>query len=34
VESAWSLFGYSIVYLFALFLGIIADALWRIPLVT
>lgn len=32
VERAWDVFGYSIVYLFALFLGIIADAIWRVPL--
>jgi len=31
VERAWGLFGYSIVYLFALFLGMIADAIWRFP---
>ena len=31
-RSAWEVFGYSIVYLFVLFLGIIVDALWRIPL--
>lgn len=31
-RSAWDVFGYSIVYLFVLFLGIIVDALWRIPL--
>jgi heme o synthase len=34
VESAWGLFGFSILYLFALFLGIIADAIWLIPLVS
>jgi len=32
VERAWDVFGYSIVYLFALFLGIIADAIWRVPI--
>jgi protoheme IX farnesyltransferase len=32
VERAWDVFGYSIVYLFALFLGIIADAIWHVPL--
>jgi heme o synthase len=32
VRSAAQVFGYSIVYLFVLFLGIIADAVWRIPL--
>jgi protoheme IX farnesyltransferase len=32
VERAWDVFGYSIVYLFALFLGIIADAVWHVPL--
>ena len=32
VTSAWNVFGYSIVYLFVLFLGVIADAIWRIPL--
>jgi protoheme IX farnesyltransferase len=32
VRSAWDVFGYSILYLFVLFLGMIADALWRIPL--
>jgi protoheme IX farnesyltransferase len=31
VKAAWGVFGYSIVYLFALFLGLIADAIWRIP---
>ncbi len=31
VRAAWGVFGYSIVYLFALFLGLIADAIWRIP---
>ena len=30
-RAAWGVFGYSIVYLFALFLGLIADAIWRIP---
>ena len=29
--AARGVFGYSIVYLFVLFLGMIADALWRIP---
>ncbi len=33
-RSAWDVFGYSIVYLFLLFLGIIADSIWRIPLHT
>ena len=32
VPSAWNVFSYSIVYLFVLFLGVIADAVWRIPL--
>lgn len=32
VERAWDVFGYSIVYLFVLFLGIIADAIWRFPI--
>jgi protoheme IX farnesyltransferase len=32
VDRAWQLFGYSIVYLFALFLGMIADAIWRVPI--
>ena len=32
VERAWDVFGYSIVYLFVLFLGIIADAIWRVPI--
>jgi heme O synthase-like polyprenyltransferase len=32
IPSAWNVFGYSIIYLFVLFLGVIADALWRIPL--
>jgi len=32
VAAARGVFAYSIVYLFALFLGMIADALWRIPL--
>ncbi len=32
VERAWDVFGYSIVYLFALFLGIIADAIWHVPI--
>jgi protoheme IX farnesyltransferase len=31
VPSAWNVFAYSIVYLFVLFLGVIADAIWRIP---
>ena len=31
-RSAAAVFGYSILYLFVLFLGIIADAVWRIPL--
>ncbi len=31
VRSAWDMFGYSILYLFALFLGLIADTIWRIP---
>jgi protoheme IX farnesyltransferase len=34
VAAARGLFAYSIVYLFVLFLGMIADALWRIPLRT
>lgn len=29
----WGLFGYSIIYLFALFLAMIADVAWRVPLV-
>jgi len=32
VERAWDVFGYSIVYLFVLFLGMIADAIWHVPL--
>jgi protoheme IX farnesyltransferase len=32
VARAWDVFGYSIVYLFALFLGMIADAIWRVPI--
>jgi protoheme IX farnesyltransferase len=32
VRSAWGVFGFSILYLFVLFLGLIADALWRIPI--
>jgi protoheme IX farnesyltransferase len=32
VERAWDVFGYSIVYLFVLFLGMIADAIWHLPL--
>jgi heme o synthase len=32
VAAARGVFAYSIVYLFVLFLGMIADALWRIPL--
>jgi protoheme IX farnesyltransferase len=31
VRDAWGVFGYSILYLFVLFVGIIADAIWRIP---
>ncbi len=31
VGSAWEVFGFSILYLFVLFLGLIADAIWRIP---
>jgi len=34
VEAAWSLFGFSIVYLFALFLAIIVDAIWLVPLIS
>jgi protoheme IX farnesyltransferase len=34
VAAARGVFAYSIVYLFVLFLGMIADALWRIPLRT
>lgn len=30
-REAWGVFGYSILYLFVLFVGIIADAIWRIP---
>jgi protoheme IX farnesyltransferase len=32
VRSAWDVFGFSILYLFVLFLGLIADAIWRIPI--
>ena len=32
VRSAWEVFGYSILYLFVLFLGLIADSIWRIPI--
>ncbi len=32
VRSAWDVFGFSILYLFALFVGLIADAIWRIPI--
>ena len=32
VRDAWGVFGYSILYLFVLFVGIIADAIWRIPI--
>jgi heme o synthase len=32
VAAARGVFAYSIVYLFVLFLGMIADAIWRIPL--
>jgi len=31
-RSAWQVFGYSILYLFVLFLAIIVDAVWHIPL--
>ncbi|MGH7681459.1 MAG: heme o synthase [Candidatus Eiseniibacteriota bacterium] len=31
-RSAWDVFGYSIVYLFLFFLGVIADSIWRIPI--
>ena len=31
-RSAWGVFGFSIVYLFVLFIGIIADAIWRFPI--
>jgi protoheme IX farnesyltransferase len=31
VREARGVFGYSILYLFVLFVGIIADAIWRIP---
>ena len=34
IAAARDVFAYSIVYLFVLFLGMIADALWRIPLRT
>ena len=27
----WKMFGYSIVYLFALFLGMMADVVWKVP---
>ena len=30
-RSAWDVFGYSILYLFLFFLGVIADSIWRIP---
>ena len=30
--AARDVFAYSIIYLFVLFLGMIADAIWRIPL--
>jgi protoheme IX farnesyltransferase len=33
VRDAWGVFGYSILYLFALFIGIIVDTIWRVPLV-
>lgn len=32
VSAARGVFAYSIIYLFVLFLGMIADALWRIPI--
>ena len=32
IQSARDVFAYSIVYLFAFFLGVIADAIWRFPL--
>jgi len=32
VGSAWEVFGFSILYRFVLFLGLIADAIWRIPI--
>ena len=32
VGSAWEVFGFSILYLLVLFLGLIADAIWRIPI--
>ena len=32
VPAAWDVFGYSILYLFALFLGLMADSVWRIPI--
>jgi len=32
VRSAWEVFGFSILYLFVLFLGLIADSIWRIPI--
>jgi protoheme IX farnesyltransferase len=31
-RSAWQVFGYSILYLFVLFIAIIVDAVWHIPL--
>ncbi|HEU4940260.1 MAG TPA: heme o synthase [Candidatus Eisenbacteria bacterium] len=31
-RSAWQVFGYSILYLFVLFVAIIVDAVWHIPL--
>ena len=34
IRAARDVFGYSIVYLFVIFLGMIADAIWRIPVVS
>jgi protoheme IX farnesyltransferase len=31
-REAWGVFGYSILYLFVFFIGVIADAIWRIPI--
>jgi len=32
VRSAWEVFGFSILYLFVLFIGLIVDSVWRIPI--
>jgi len=34
ISAARDVFGYSIIYLFVIFLGIIADAIWRIPVIS